>query len=240
MHPQEELLKAIQEAGWEHPSEVQQQCIPKAVAGSDVICQAKAGRGKTGVFVISVLQQLDVVEMEDDKEKVANECRALVMCHTRELAMQIMGEFNRLKTHLKHVRVESFVGGLPEAQDKAKLKASRPLLASLSCSLVPPASRACPPASFRAAAPLGVQKSQPHVAVGTPGRIKALVTGDNPALKVKNLQFFILDECDKMLEPFDMRSQIQEIFLKVTSPFHSALPAHHEAEAVSIVASQSG
>ena len=61
----EEILKAIQEAGWEHPSEVQQQSIPKSVAGADVICQAKAGRGKTGVFVISILQQLDVVQVED-------------------------------------------------------------------------------------------------------------------------------------------------------------------------------
>jgi len=173
----EEILKAIQEAGWEHPSEVQQQCIPKAIAGSDVICQAKAGRGKTGVFVISVLQQLEVVDVEDGKEKVANECRCLVMCHTRELAIQIVGEFNRLKAHLKNVRIDQFVGGLPETQDKARLK-----------------------------------KSQPHIAVGTPGRIKALVASD--ALKLSNLQYFVLDECDKMLEPADMRADIQKIFVK--------------------------
>ena len=173
----EEILKAIQEAGWEHPSEVQQQSIPKAVAGADVICQAKAGRGKTGVFVISVLQQLDVVQVEDGKESVVNECRALVMCHTRELALQIQGEFNRLKAHLTPIRVEVYVGGSEESKDIAKLK-----------------------------------KEQPHVAVGTPGRIKSLV--ERGALKVASLQHFILDECDKMLEKMDMRGDVQKIFMK--------------------------
>ena len=49
--------------------------------GMDVICQAKSGMGKTAVFVISVLQQLDV-------KATAGEVGALVMCHTRELAYQ--------------------------------------------------------------------------------------------------------------------------------------------------------
>ena len=49
--------------------------------GMDVICQAKSGMGKTAVFVISVLQQLDV-------KTSAGEVGALVMCHTRELAYQ--------------------------------------------------------------------------------------------------------------------------------------------------------
>jgi len=45
----------------------------------DVICQAKSGMGKTAVFVISVLQQLEVT---------SGEVGALIMCHTRELAYQ--------------------------------------------------------------------------------------------------------------------------------------------------------
>lgn len=43
----------------QHPSEVQHECIPQAILGTDVICQAKSGMGKTAVFVLSVLQQLD-------------------------------------------------------------------------------------------------------------------------------------------------------------------------------------
>merc|ERR1712205_97954 len=77
-----ELLRAIVVCGFEHPSEVQHECIPQAILGMDVLCQAKSGMGKTAVFVITVLQQLDPV----------------VMCHTRELAYQISHEFERFST----------------------------------------------------------------------------------------------------------------------------------------------
>jgi ATP-dependent RNA helicase UAP56/SUB2 len=54
----EELIRAIQEAGFEKPSEVQNTTINKAVNGRDILCQAQAGTGKTAVFVISILNQL--------------------------------------------------------------------------------------------------------------------------------------------------------------------------------------
>ena len=50
----------------------------------------------------------------------------------------------------------------------------------------------------------------PHVVVGTPGRILALVKSKK--LPLKNLKHFVLDECDKMLEQLDMRRDVQEIF----------------------------
>ena len=59
---------------------VQHECIPQAILGMDVICQAKSGMGKTAVFVLSVLQQLE------PKDK---EVAALIICHTRELAYQV-------------------------------------------------------------------------------------------------------------------------------------------------------
>lgn len=59
---------------------VQQQCIPVALQGQDVIGQAKSGMGKTAVFVLGVLHQL-----EPETGKVA----ALVLSHTRELAQQV-------------------------------------------------------------------------------------------------------------------------------------------------------
>jgi hypothetical protein len=61
---------------------VQHECIPQAIMGNDVLCQAKSGMGKTAVFVISILQQIKV---QDDKPEVL----ALVLCHTRELAYQV-------------------------------------------------------------------------------------------------------------------------------------------------------
>jgi len=53
-----ELLRAIVDCGFEHPSEVQHECIPQAILGTDILCQAKSGMGKTAVFVISILNQI--------------------------------------------------------------------------------------------------------------------------------------------------------------------------------------
>ena len=47
------------DCGFEHPSEVQHECIPQAVLGMDIVCQAKSGMGKTAVFVLATLHQLD-------------------------------------------------------------------------------------------------------------------------------------------------------------------------------------
>jgi len=57
-----ELLRAIVDCGFEHPSEVQHECIPQAILGTDILCQAKSGMGKTAVFVLACLQQIDPSE----------------------------------------------------------------------------------------------------------------------------------------------------------------------------------
>lgn len=59
---------------------MQHECIPQAILGMDVICQAKSGMGKTAVFVLSTLQQT---------EPNPGQVTALVLCHTRELAYQV-------------------------------------------------------------------------------------------------------------------------------------------------------
>ncbi|KAK4769360.1 hypothetical protein SAY86_027510 [Trapa natans] len=98
-----ELLRAIVDSGFEHPSEVQHECIPQAILGMDVICQAKSGMGKTAVFVLSTLQQI---------EPVAGQVVALVLGHTRELAYQICHEFERFSTYLPDIKVAVFYGGV--------------------------------------------------------------------------------------------------------------------------------
>ena len=77
----QELMRSIVDCGFEHPSEVQHEVIPQANLGMDVICQAKSGMGKTAVFVLTTLHQ---VETEGDAQ-----VKVLVLCHTRELAFQI-------------------------------------------------------------------------------------------------------------------------------------------------------
>ncbi|KAF9015435.1 P-loop containing nucleoside triphosphate hydrolase protein [Cyathus striatus] len=108
-----ELLRAISDLGFEHPSEVQQECIPQAVLGMDVLCQAKSGHGKTAVFVLATLQQL---------EPVNGEVSVLVLCHTRELAFQIKNEYTRFAKYMPDVRVSTFYGGTPVAKDAEILR----------------------------------------------------------------------------------------------------------------------
>jgi len=108
-----ELLRAISDLGFEHPSEVQQECIPQAILGMDVICQAKSGMGKTAVFVISTLQQLDPQPLTPS---------IIVLCHTRELAYQIKNEYTRFSKYMPEVKTEVFFGGSPIQKDIETLK----------------------------------------------------------------------------------------------------------------------
>jgi ATP-dependent RNA helicase UAP56/SUB2 len=137
---------------------VQHECIPQAILGMDVLCQAKSGMGKTAVFVLSVLQQIEPVD---------GEVGAIVICHTRELAYQVLllqsairecvavnfqemtflkamnfvvqicHEFERFSVYLPNIKVGNFFGGLP-------IKTQRDLL----------------------------KTNCPHIVVGTPGRLK--------------------------------------------------------------------
>jgi len=97
-----ELLRAIVDCGFEHPSEVQHECIPTSLLGQDIICQAKSGMGKTAVFVLATLQRL---------EAVPGEVHVVVLCHTRELAFQIQKEYERFSKYLPEVKSRVFYGG---------------------------------------------------------------------------------------------------------------------------------
>ncbi|KAH0794261.1 ATP-dependent RNA helicase SUB2 [Histomonas meleagridis] len=99
-----ELMKAITDNGFEHPSQVQQECIPQALLGTDIICQGKSGMGKTAVFVISVLQQLDPVD---------GDCACICIAPTRELAYQICSEFIRFSKYMENVKSIVVYGGIP-------------------------------------------------------------------------------------------------------------------------------
>ncbi|CAJ1388680.1 unnamed protein product [Effrenium voratum] len=110
-----ELLQATVDCGFEHPSEVQHACLPQAMLGSDVLCQAKSGMGKTAVFVLACLQNLEVSQTA---------VKVLVICHTRELAFQIELEFKRLGRNISGLKTGSVFGGRPLDQDKELLQPS--------------------------------------------------------------------------------------------------------------------
>ncbi|KAK2963220.1 putative ATP-dependent RNA helicase SUB2 [Blattamonas nauphoetae] len=114
-----ELMQAITDCGFEHPSEVQHLCIPQATLGNDILCQAKSGMGKTAVFVLAVLQQLE-------SDPSPQEPRVIVLCHTRELAYQISAEFERFSKHFTGVRTSVFFGGIPLETNIKELNEVKP------------------------------------------------------------------------------------------------------------------
>jgi len=93
----ENLLRGIFAYGFEKPSAIQQRAIMPAIKGYDVIAQAQSGTGKTATFAISILQQIDLANK--------NECQALVLAPTRELAQQIqkvilaLGDYQKVNCH---------------------------------------------------------------------------------------------------------------------------------------------
>ena len=86
-----ELLMGIFEAGFERPSPVQEESIPIALAGRDILARAKNGTGKTAAFVIPVLERVDPA-----KTKI----QAVILVPTRELALQTSQVCRDLGKHL--------------------------------------------------------------------------------------------------------------------------------------------
>ena len=89
LHPS--LLTAIKELGFARPTPVQADAIPPGLAGRDVLACAQTGSGKTAAFLLPILHRLI--------DKPRGRTRALVLAPTRELAAQILEEFNALAVH---------------------------------------------------------------------------------------------------------------------------------------------
>ncbi|KAG1676956.1 hypothetical protein FOA52_014832 [Chlamydomonas sp. UWO 241] len=96
-----ELLMGIFEKGFEAPSPIQEESIPIALAGRDILARAKNGTGKTASFCIPVLEKIDVTR---------NEIQALLLTPTRELALQTAQVCKELGKYLK-VDVVTTTGG---------------------------------------------------------------------------------------------------------------------------------
>jgi len=111
MRLRRELLMGIFEAGFERPSPIQEEAIPIALEGRDVLARAKNGTGKTAAFVIPALQQIDV-----NKSKI----QALLLVPTRELALQTSQVCKNLGKHM-NVQVMVTTGGTTLKDDILRL-----------------------------------------------------------------------------------------------------------------------
>ena len=98
----EEILKAVTEMGFTSPSPIQAQGIPPVMEGMDVIGQAQTGTGKTAAFGIPALEMVDPTN---------SAVQVLVLCPTRELAVQVSEEIGRLAKYKRGIRIEAIYGG---------------------------------------------------------------------------------------------------------------------------------
>lgn len=95
--------RALKDIGYEKPSPVQEQCIPPLLDGQDVVGQALTGTGKTAAFGIPIIERLD-----PDHQDV----QSLILVPTRELAMQVHRELERI-AQFQHINITACYGGQP-------------------------------------------------------------------------------------------------------------------------------
>ena len=111
------LLKTLEEIGYEKPTPIQELAIPQVLKGLDIIASAQTGTGKTGAFLLPALQLLS-------KSPRQRGPRLLVLAPTRELAMQIASEAEKFSRHLPQMKTVCVYGGVPYPPQKRAL--SRP------------------------------------------------------------------------------------------------------------------
>lgn len=111
----ERLLKGLEELKFDTPTQVQEAAIPLAIEGNDLHVIAQTGSGKTGAFVLPLLQRL----MTEDSQ--ALEPRALILLPTRELARQILSEVQRF-AKFTFIKAELITGGEDFKVQSAKMR----------------------------------------------------------------------------------------------------------------------
>jgi len=98
-----ELLRAVREQGYEHPTPIQAQAIPIVLEGRDLMAGAQTGTGKTAAFTLPILQRL-APHASTSTSPAKHPIRALVLTPTRELAMQVE---ESIRTYGKYLPIRS-------------------------------------------------------------------------------------------------------------------------------------
>ncbi|MFQ8843616.1 MAG: DEAD/DEAH box helicase [Lachnospira pectinoschiza] len=98
----ERILRAIEDMGFEETSPIQTQAIPAVCEGIDVVGQAQTGTGKTAAYTIPMLMKID---------PQIKKPQAIVLCPTRELAVQVSEEIRKLAKYMSDIKVLPVYGG---------------------------------------------------------------------------------------------------------------------------------
>jgi ATP-dependent RNA helicase DeaD len=105
--------RALDEMGFEEVTQIQQEAIPVILEGKDIIGQSNTGTGKTAAFGIPILEKID---------KDLKFPQAIVLLPTRELAVQVAGEFKKMAKYMEGIKVVSVYGGADIKEQINRLK----------------------------------------------------------------------------------------------------------------------
>ncbi len=150
-----ETMDFIHKNHFKEPTPIQEQVIPTALKGRDIIGLSATGSGKTHAYLIPIMEKTD-----ETKEY----CQAVITAPTRELAAQIF-EMAKVMNEVKpDLRIRLLIGGKERSRDAGQL-----------------------------------ERNQPHIVIGTPGRIRDLFLNDGN-LRIEKANILVVDEADMTLE----------------------------------------
>ncbi|HBY20317.1 MAG: ATP-dependent RNA helicase [Clostridiales bacterium GWE2_32_10] len=109
----EEVIKAIKDMGFEEMTPIQSLSIPLVLEGRDVVGQAQTGTGKTAAFGVPIVEKVD---------RTIEKTQSLVLCPTRELAVQVAEEILKIAKYKKGINVVPIFGGQPIERQIKNLK----------------------------------------------------------------------------------------------------------------------
>ena len=108
-----DIVRAVKDMGFEEATPIQSQAISVIMEGKDIIGQSQTGTGKTAAFGLPCLEMLD----PDNKG-----LQALILCPTRELAIQVSEEFRKFLKYKENIKVLPIYGGQPIDRQITALK----------------------------------------------------------------------------------------------------------------------
>ncbi|MES2019390.1 MAG: DEAD/DEAH box helicase, partial [Pseudomonadota bacterium] len=173
------IVKAVTDAGYTKPTPVQEQAVPAAIEGRDLLVSSQTGSGKTAAFMLPALHKFAVAEQSPAAKTAAQEAQSarargerprfkaaqpkmLVLTPTRELALQVTSATEKYGTQIRRIKAVSILGGMPYPKQMQLLARN------------------------------------PEILVATPGRL--IDHMESGKIDFSELEILVLDEADRMLD----------------------------------------